>query len=82
MIDRDILETRLQINQVRGQMSDSILRTGSYDAHLKIENDALSCSLAGLQETLQCLRDQLELEEQSRRSETRQLQVLQSKIAA
>jgi hypothetical protein len=82
MIDSDLLATRLQITEVRGQMSASILMTGSYDAQLKIENDALSCSLAGLQETLQCLKDQLDLEEQSRQKEIKQIQDLKAKNRA
>lgn len=82
MIDQDIIQTRLQIIEVRSSMSASIWSTGSYDSHLKIEHDALSCSLAGLQETSQCLRDQIEVEEQSLQKEMKQLQALQSKINA
>jgi hypothetical protein len=82
MIDRDIVDTLLQTKIIRSQMATSILHTGSYDGHLKIENDALTCSLLGLQETYQCIHDQIEVEEQARQKESKQLQGLEEKIRA
>lgn len=80
MIDNDILQARLQLAEVRTRMSASILLTGHYDGPVRVEHDALSCSIAGLQETYQCLQDQIEVEEQSLQKETKQLRALRSKM--
>jgi hypothetical protein len=80
MIDRDIVDTLLQSKTIRSQMAITMLHGGSYDMRLKIENDALTCSLLGLQETYQCIHDQIEVEEQARQKESKQLELLQTKI--
>jgi hypothetical protein len=80
MIDRDIVDTLLQSKTIRSQMAITMLHGGSYDMRLKIENDALTCSLLGLQETYQCIHDQIEVEEQARQKENKQLELLQTKI--